>query len=88
MSEAGLWSEPYVWVVICKNRTFHNRENTSIGHRIPLGETDAFSPPPTIDFRMTIRCDECGKEYEYDATELLRAQMDVGYDFRPHPLFA
>ena len=71
-------------MLICKNRKFHNRENTSIGHRVPLGETDAFSPP-TIDFRMTIRFDECGKEYEYEAAELLRAQMEVGLNFRPTP---
>lgn len=88
MGESSLWSEPYVWVVICKNRRFHNSENTSIGHRIPLGETDAFSRSPEIEFRMTIRCDECGKEYEYDPAELLRAQMELARDFEPHPLFA
>jgi hypothetical protein len=84
------WSEeePYLWAVICKNRKFHSHQNLFSGHKIPLGETDAFSPPPAIDFRLTVRCDECGEEQLYDPAELVRVQMPIAADFKPHPLFA
>ncbi len=80
--------ESYCWVVICKNQKFHREQNIYSGHKIPLGETDAFAPPPNIDFSLTVRCDECGEEYAYDAAELLRQQMSFRSDFTPHPLFA
>jgi hypothetical protein len=57
------------------------------GHKIPLGETDAFMPPPSIDFSLTVRCDECGEEFTYDPAELLRFQMGQQPNFKPHPLF-
>jgi hypothetical protein len=81
-------NEGYCWVVICKNHKFHNHQNISSGHKVPLGETDAFSPPPEIDFSLTVRCDECGAEYKYDPADLLRFQMSFQPDFKPHPLFA
>lgn len=77
----------YCWIVICKNHRFHNRENLFSGHRIVLGETDAYSPQPALDGELTVRCDECGKEYFYKPKEVLRAQLDTPGDFRPHPLF-
>jgi formylmethanofuran dehydrogenase subunit E len=52
-----------------------------------LGETDAFMPPPSIDFSLTVRCDECGEEFAYDPAELLRFQMGQQPNFKPHPLF-
>jgi len=57
------------------------------GHKIPLGETDAFAPPPELDSNLTIRCDECGEEYTYDPADLLRFQMGQHPNFKPHPLF-
>jgi hypothetical protein len=91
-SNMATWSswdedEPYCWVVICKNHRFHRGQNLFSGHKIPLGETDAFEPPPALDFRMTVRCDACGEEYAYDPAELVRHQMNPGTDFKPHPLF-
>jgi hypothetical protein len=80
-------NERYVWAVICKNRKFHDRQNMSSGHKIPLGETDAFAPPPQIDFRMTVRCDDCGEEHQYDPADMVRLQMEIPTDFKPHPLF-
>lgn len=80
--------ESYCWVVICKNQKFHREQNLYSGHKIPLGETDAFAPPPEIDFRLTVRCDECGAENTYDPADLLRLQMSFSLDFKPHPLFA
>ena len=90
MSAWNPWDrpQPYCWVVMCRNYRFHNRQNTSVGHKIPLGETDAFSAPPKVDFRFSVRCDECGQERTYDASELLRFQMELPLDFKPHPLFA
>ncbi len=81
-------SENYCWVVICKNNKFHNHQNFFSGHKIPLGETDAFSPPPTVDFLLTVKCDECGEEYTYDPADVVRFQMQLASDFKPHPLFA
>jgi len=89
MASWSSWDEPerYCWVVICKNRKFHKQQNLFSGHKIPLGETDAFAPPPSLDFRLSVRCDECGKESLYDPAELVRFQMDLVADFKPHPLF-
>jgi hypothetical protein len=77
----------YCWVVICKNHHFHNRENLFSGHRIILGETDAYSPRPDFDMDLTVRCDECGKKYVYKPKEVLRAQLNEAVEFQPHPLF-
>ena len=90
MASWNTWGdeELYCWAVICKNQKFHRQENLFTGHKIPLGETDAFTPPPEIEFRLTVRCDECGEEYAYDSVDLVRLQMPCGSDFKPHPLFA
>ena len=79
-------TEQYVWAVICKNRKYHSRQNVSSGHKIPLGETDAITPPPVIA-GLTVRCDDCGEEHQYDSDDLVRVQMEIATDFRPHPLF-
>jgi hypothetical protein len=76
-----------LWSVICKNKRFHRHENTMFGHRIPLGETDACSPPPGIDGTFQVRCDECGEEYEYRPDEVLRVEQSLSASFAPHPLF-
>lgn len=90
MASWNAWGDDdlYCWVVICKNHKFHRHQNLFSGHKIPLGQTDAFAPPPQIDFRIAIRCDECDEEYEYEAAELVRLQMPLDPDFKPHPLFA
>jgi hypothetical protein len=64
------WGEadPYCWIVICKNRKFHSHQNIYSGHKIPLGETDEFTPPPQVDTLM-VRCDECGTEHSYAAAD-------------------
>lgn len=89
MSAWNAWGEQdqYCWVVICKNRKYHNQQNFNSGHKIPLGETDAFSPPPVLDMQLSVRCDECGDESLYDPEDLVRFQMELAADFRPHPLF-
>ena len=90
MSDWSTWGDEasqYVWAVICKNHKVHDRQNIYSGHKIPLGETDEFAPPPTLDFRITVKCDECGEEYEYDPREIVRLQMELPSDFKPHPLF-
>ena len=77
----------YCWVVICKNRRFHHQKARLFGHRIPLGETDAFSPRPDLAGSLAVRCDECGQEYAYEPTEVLRYEEGVPDSFIPHPLF-
>jgi len=77
----------YCWVVICKNRRYHNRENLFVGHHILLGETDAISRQPELHGQISVRCDSCGKEYSYTAGDILRMQLDSPIEFTPHPLF-
>ena len=50
------YSVDYFWVVICKNRRFHHKGNTSYEHRIALGETDPFSPQPMLTEDLNVRC--------------------------------
>jgi len=77
----------YCWVVICKNKRFHKQSNTMFGHKIPLGETDAVSPPPSLSGLFQARCDECGQEYEYEPKGILRVELNIPVGFTPHPLF-
>jgi len=82
------WDNPnYYWVVICKNVKFHRVANVNAGHKIPLGETDAFTPLPTITSPFVAECDECGKEYSYGPEEVLRLELAPPESFAPHPLF-
>jgi hypothetical protein len=81
------YESPYAWVVLCKNRRFHHRSNVFFDHKIPLGETDAISPPPALDGGFRVRCDECGEEYSYKPKELMRVEIDLPTSFMPHPLF-
>lgn len=37
------WATDYCWIVICKNRRFRHKGNTSFEHRIVLAETDSHS---------------------------------------------
>ncbi len=80
-------ADSYCWTVICKNKWFHRRENIRYGHKIPLGPTDAFMPPPALNGPFRVRCDGCGKQYEYKPTELLRFELELPESFVPHPLF-
>ena len=77
----------YVWVVICKNHKFHKRQNLFFGHKIPLGETDAFLPPPALETLLHVRCDDCGQEYSYLPKELMRIELELPDAFTPHPFF-
>jgi len=88
MGEWSPWDNSnYCWVVICKNKRFHRQTNIMFGHRIPLGETDALSPPPAFSGIFQARCDECGQEYDYEPGGLLRVELTLPNNFAPHPLF-
>ena len=67
------FDKEYYWVVLCKNNLFHYRQNRSTGHRILLGETDAVLPAPHLRVPFKAICDDCGKEYTYVPSELLRS---------------
>src|SRR5205807_2367345 len=67
----------YCWVVVCKNHWFHGRGNFFTVHRIPLGETDAVWPRPKVDKPFGVRCDECGKEYIYQPSDVLKYEMEA-----------
>jgi hypothetical protein len=77
----------YFWVVLCKNSRFHRKGNLSYAHQIVLGPTDAYSSLPMLTKRVTVRCDRCGGEYSYKATEILRNLVEVPTGFIPHPFF-
>lgn len=83
-----LWVDSnYCWVVVCKNHWFHRRYNFFNVHRIPLGETDAVLARPKIDKPLGVRCDECGKEYLYQPSDVLKYEMEAPASFVAHPLF-
>jgi hypothetical protein len=83
-----MWEDnSYCWVVLCKNNWFHRRENLFYQHRIPLAETDIYTPPPALKNSFTVRCDECHKEYFYKPSEVLRHDQELPASFTPHPLF-
>jgi hypothetical protein len=87
----GAWSPwenaNYCWVVICKNKRFHKHTNVMFGHKIPLGEADAVSPPPALNGQFLARCDECGKEYDYEPEEVMRVEPELPASFTAHELF-
>jgi len=87
----GAWSpwenSNYCWVVICKNVKAHRQVNVNAGHKIALGETDAFESPPTMNGSFLVRCNDCDKEYSYEAGEVLRHELELPASFMPHPLF-
>lgn len=83
-----MWEDSnYCWVVLCKNHWFHMRENFFFRHKIPLAETDAATPLPSLGKRFTVRCDKCGKTYTYKPKDVLRVEQELPEAFKPHPLF-
>jgi hypothetical protein len=86
-----MWEDNrYFWVVLCKNRLFHIRKSLSLNYRerIPLSETNAYTSCPIGNTTFTVQCDECGKEYSYRASDVLKFEMEPPESFTPHPLFA
>jgi hypothetical protein len=83
-----MWADShYIWVVLCKNHWAHLRINLFYRHRIPLAETDPVDPRPVLSGPFRVRCDECGKEYLYKPSEVLRFEQELPDNFTPHPLF-
>jgi hypothetical protein len=83
-----MWEDAnYCWVVLCKNRWFHMRQNIFFRHRIPLGQTDAVTPLPPLGKHFTVRCDECRKTYTYKPMDVRRMELELPELFKPHPLF-
>ena len=87
MSALDAWENPsYYWVVICKNAKAHHSENMMFGHKIPLGETDAYDSLP-VSGPFLVRCDECNEEYTYEPAYTLRLELGLPGSFTPHPRF-
>ena len=83
-----MWEDArYFWVVRCKNHWFHMRQNIFFRHRIPLVETDAIATRPAVDRRFKVRCDDCGKEYVYKPSDVVRSEQVPAGSFTPHALF-
>ena len=83
-----MWEDVnYCWIVLCKNRWFHMRQNLFYRHKIPLAATDAFAPLPSLDGPFKVRCDECNKAYLYKPSEIMRIERELPDAFTPHPLF-
>ncbi|MGB7847549.1 MAG: hypothetical protein WBL63_18190 [Candidatus Acidiferrum sp.] len=84
----GKWDDTnYYWIVFCKNHWVHFRQNLFFRHRILLGETDEVMPPPELKGPFVARCDDCGKEYLYKPSDLLKHEEELEKAFTPHPLF-
>lgn len=77
----------HFWVVVCKNRKFHERQSFWAGYKIFLAETDAYSPLPALPPKINIHCDSCHKVFEYSPKEVLRFEADQVAAFDEHPLF-
>jgi hypothetical protein len=83
-----MWEDnSYCWVVMCKNNWFHKRVSLFFKHKIPLGETDVYAPPPALKGNFTVKCDECHKEYLYKPSDVLRHNQELPVSFAPHSLF-
>jgi hypothetical protein len=83
-----MWENPhYCWEVVCKNHWFHLRQNLFYGHKNPLGEVDAYAPPPILNGSFAVRCDDCHKEYRYKPSDVMRHEQELPEFFIPHPLF-
>jgi len=50
-------------VVTCNNAEFHSDQSTLEGYRIAVAER--------FDIPMRIRCDNCGKWFEYDPKDII-----------------
>ena len=84
---AGREERKYCWIVLCKNDWFHLRKNMIYRPRIALGATDGVKPLPVPNGPFAVRCDECGKEYLYEASDVLRHEEELPASFQAHPLF-
>jgi hypothetical protein len=83
-----MWEDNvYCWVVHCKNRWFHLRQNVFHRHRIPLALTDSVSSRPNLEERFRVRCNDCGKTYLYKPSEVFRYEQEPTHGFVPHRLF-
>lgn len=83
-----LEEKDYCWVVFCKNRWFHLRQNLLFRYRIPLGITDDVAPVPKLKTgQFAAKCDECRKEYLYAPEDVRRSALKVPERFTPHPCF-
>ena len=80
-------TKEYFWIVLCKNHLFHNRQNRSTGHIILLGETDEISHRPPLEAKFSVKCDNCGRTYDYNRGDLLRFETEPPASFVAHPLF-
>jgi len=73
--------------VFCKDYFYHLRQNVFHRHRIPLGVTHGITNHPAIDARFRVRGDDCGKEYLYAPSEVVRYEQEPPPSCEPHPLF-
>lgn len=80
-------TKEYFWVVVCKNHLFHNRQNRSTGHIMLLGETDEISRRPALEAEFSVKCDNCGRTYDYNPGDVLRFETEPPASFVAHPLF-
>jgi hypothetical protein len=79
--------QQHYWVVTCKNFEYHREKNPFAGHRIPLARTEVGAAHPDHLGRFSVVCDECGREFTYESSEVI---MWIGTpaSFTPHALLA
>lgn len=76
----------YYWVVTCKNVEFHKQKNPFSGHRIALAKTEVGAPHPDHIGRLSVVCDECGKQFAYESADVLM-WLGTPASFTPYPAF-
>lgn len=81
-------NQEYFWIVLCKNYHYHRKQSQAAGHPILLGETDSVSPPPNLEEKFAVTCDDCGTEYLYRPRDVVRFETEPPESFSVHPLFA
>ena len=80
-------TKEYFCIVVFRNHMFHFRQNRSTGHIILPGETDEVSDRPALDAQFSVKCDNCGRTYNYHPRDVLRFQTEPPASFVTHPLF-
>jgi len=74
------------WVVTCQN-VYREAKNSFAGHRIPRAKTEAGAVHPDHLGRISVVCDECGKKFTYEASDVIM-WLGTPASFAPHPLLS
>jgi hypothetical protein len=86
-AESWNYTTDYLWVVVCKSHRFHTKGTLGTGHKILLGESDAYAALGMLPETINACCGSCGEEYTYKLKEIMGHEVPVLEAFVLHPLF-